>query len=44
MLQGAADVYRWVADTALGHETPEERPQRKLADVVTGLAEPARAR
>jgi 3-hydroxyisobutyrate dehydrogenase-like beta-hydroxyacid dehydrogenase len=41
MLLGAADVYRWVAQTPLGHETPEERPrERTAAQVVTELAEP----
>jgi 3-hydroxyisobutyrate dehydrogenase-like beta-hydroxyacid dehydrogenase len=41
MLLGAADVYRWVAQTPLGHETPEQRPRdRTAAEVVTELAEP----
>jgi 3-hydroxyisobutyrate dehydrogenase-like beta-hydroxyacid dehydrogenase len=41
MLLGAADVYRWVAQTPLGHETPEQRPrERTAAQVVTELAEP----
>jgi 3-hydroxyisobutyrate dehydrogenase-like beta-hydroxyacid dehydrogenase len=45
MLEGAADVYRWVAQTPLGHETPEERPaDRSVAQVVSELAEPAPAR
>jgi 3-hydroxyisobutyrate dehydrogenase-like beta-hydroxyacid dehydrogenase len=45
MLLGAADVYRWVAQTSLGHETPEERPrERDAAQVVSELAEPIPAR
>jgi len=40
MLQGAADIYRFVADTALGKETPENRDQaRDGEDVVRILAE-----
>jgi 3-hydroxyisobutyrate dehydrogenase-like beta-hydroxyacid dehydrogenase len=45
MLLGAADVYRWVAQTPLGHETPEERPgDRTAPEVVSELAEPLPAR
>ena len=45
MLLGAADVYRWVAQTPLGHETPEERPRGRTApEVVSELAEPLPAR
>jgi len=40
MFQGAADIYRFVADTALGKETPENRDQaRDGEDVVRILAE-----
>ncbi len=40
MLQGAADLYRFVGKTPLGAETPEERRQgRTLDDLVTLLAE-----
>jgi 3-hydroxyisobutyrate dehydrogenase-like beta-hydroxyacid dehydrogenase len=40
MLLGAADVYRFVTDTALGHETPETRdPNRTMPQVISGLAE-----
>jgi len=40
MFQGAADVYRFVADTALGKETPENRDKaRKGQDVVRLLAQ-----
>ena len=41
--QGAADVYRWIAETALGQETPEERTERVGAQVVMGLADSAPA-
>jgi 3-hydroxyisobutyrate dehydrogenase-like beta-hydroxyacid dehydrogenase len=45
MLLGAADVYRWVAETPLGHETPEQRPRdRSAAQVISELAEPTPAR
>jgi 3-hydroxyisobutyrate dehydrogenase-like beta-hydroxyacid dehydrogenase len=45
MLLGAADVYRWVAQTPLGHETPEARPSdRGAVQVVKELAEPMPAR
>lgn len=45
MLLGAADVYRWVARTSLGQETPEERPAgRTAAAVVSALSEPIPAR
>ncbi|HET8524822.1 MAG TPA: DUF1932 domain-containing protein [Thermomicrobiales bacterium] len=40
MLLGAADVYRFVTDTALGQETPETRdPNRTMPQVISGLAE-----
>jgi 3-hydroxyisobutyrate dehydrogenase-like beta-hydroxyacid dehydrogenase len=39
MFQGAADIYRFVAGTALGKETPENRDKaRKAKDVVQLLA------
>ena len=49
ILTGAADVYRFVAATPIGTESPESRdPNRDLAGVVaalaTALAEPATAR
>ncbi|MBI2294482.1 MAG: NAD(P)-dependent oxidoreductase [Betaproteobacteria bacterium] len=49
VFQGAADIYRFVAGTALGKETPESRDRaRSGADVVRQLAEersrPQRAR
>jgi 3-hydroxyisobutyrate dehydrogenase-like beta-hydroxyacid dehydrogenase len=40
ILLGAADMYRFVADTPLGHETPEERDAaRDLDAVIAALAE-----
>ena len=40
MFQGAADVYRFVAATALGKETPESRDKaREGKDVVRLLAD-----
>ena len=40
MLLGAADMYRWIATTELGHETPETRDQnRELPAIVAALAE-----
>lgn len=42
ILLGAADMYRWVAETPLGHESPEQRdPERDLAAVVEVLAKEA---
>ena len=39
MLEGAADMYRFVAQTPLGHETPETRDtSRDAYDVVNALA------
>jgi 3-hydroxyisobutyrate dehydrogenase-like beta-hydroxyacid dehydrogenase len=39
-LLGAADIYRWVAGTPLGRETPEDREQsRGLDGTVAALAE-----
>jgi hypothetical protein len=38
MLEGAAEMYRVVTATPLGHETPEGRPQRAIDDVVAQLA------
>jgi 3-hydroxyisobutyrate dehydrogenase-like beta-hydroxyacid dehydrogenase len=38
MLEGAAEMYRVVTATPLGHETPEGRPQRTIDDVVAQLA------
>ena len=39
MFQGAADIYRFVAGTSLGKETPENRDKtRKGEDVVRLLA------
>jgi hypothetical protein len=35
MFQGAADIYRFIAGTALGKETPENRDKaREAKDVV----------
>jgi hypothetical protein len=40
MFQGAADVYRFVAGTPLGKETPENRDKnRQGQDVVRFLAQ-----
>lgn len=40
ILEGAADMYRFVADTPIGHETPENRDQsRDLRGVVAALAD-----
>ena len=40
MFQGAADIYRFVAGTALGKETPENRDKaRDGKDVVRLLAQ-----
>lgn len=40
ILLGAADIYRWVATTPLGAETPETRDQGLgLDDVIAALAE-----
>jgi hypothetical protein len=40
MFQGAADIYRFVAGTALGKETPENRDKaREGKDVVRLLAQ-----
>jgi hypothetical protein len=40
MFQGAADVYRFVAGTSLGRETPENRDKtRQGKDVVRLLAQ-----
>jgi hypothetical protein len=40
MFQGAADVYRFVASTSLGKETPESRDKgREGKDVVRQLAQ-----
>jgi 3-hydroxyisobutyrate dehydrogenase-like beta-hydroxyacid dehydrogenase len=40
ILLGAADMYRFVAETPIGHETPETRdPNRGLDGVVAALAE-----
>jgi 3-hydroxyisobutyrate dehydrogenase-like beta-hydroxyacid dehydrogenase len=37
--EGAADMYRFVAETPLGRETPEERDRgRSLAEVIAALA------
>jgi 3-hydroxyisobutyrate dehydrogenase-like beta-hydroxyacid dehydrogenase len=39
ILQGAADIYRMVADTPIGRESPEERdPNRDLDGVIAALA------
>ena len=47
MLLGAADMYRWIATTPPGHETPENRdPTRDLDGLIAQLAEtltPAKA-
>jgi 3-hydroxyisobutyrate dehydrogenase-like beta-hydroxyacid dehydrogenase len=40
MLLGAADMYRWIATTEPGHETPESRDKnRDLDGLVAALAE-----
>jgi hypothetical protein len=40
ILQGAADLYRFVADTPIGRETPENRDtSRDLWGIVAALAE-----
>ena len=40
ILLGAADMYRWIATTPLGHETPESRDRgRDLDGVIAALAE-----
>ena len=40
ILLGAADMYRWIAETPLGHETPENRDKnRDLDGVIAALAE-----
>jgi len=40
MLLGAADMYRWIATTGPGHETPENRDKdRDLDGLVAALAE-----
>ncbi len=40
ILLGAADMYRAIAETSLGHETPEDRdPNRGLDGVIAALAE-----
>lgn len=43
ILQGAADIYRFVAETPLGKESPETRdPNRGLDEIVAALAEAPR--
>lgn len=40
ILQGAADIYRMVADTPIGKETPEQRdPSRDMYGVIAELAD-----
>ena len=40
ILLGAADMYRWIATTEPGHETPENRdPNRDLDGLVAALAD-----
>jgi 3-hydroxyisobutyrate dehydrogenase-like beta-hydroxyacid dehydrogenase len=40
ILLGAADMYRWIATTPLGHESPEERDaDRSLDEVIAALAD-----
>jgi len=40
ILLGAADMYRWIATTPLGHETPESRDaERSLDEVIAALAD-----
>ncbi|MDP8921483.1 MAG: DUF1932 domain-containing protein [Chloroflexota bacterium] len=40
ILLGAADMYRWIAETELGHETPEGRDKdRDLDATIAALAE-----
>ncbi|MBV9358104.1 MAG: DUF1932 domain-containing protein [Chloroflexi bacterium] len=44
LMEGAADVYRFVAHTPLGQEAPEERdPNRTANAVVAGLANQLRS-
>jgi hypothetical protein len=44
VFQGAADIYRFVADTPLGKETPENRDKEKSGKaVVQELAEQRRS-
>ncbi len=38
MLEGAAEMYRWVATTAPGQETPEQRQPRNLEQTIAALA------
>ena len=43
MLEGAADMYRFVADTPIGKETPENRDKSRTGiDVVRLLADSPR--
>ena len=43
MLEGAADMYRFVADTPIGKETPENRDKSRTGiDVVRLLADAPR--
>lgn len=49
ILEGAADIYRFVADTPIGHETPENRDRSRdgdgvIAALAESLARPAAAR
>jgi hypothetical protein len=37
MFQGAADVYRFIAETSLGKETPETRDKTRDGKDVVGL-------
>ena len=40
ILLGASDMYRWIADTELGHETPEGRDkERDLNATIAALAD-----
>lgn len=38
IMEGAAELYRFVADTPIGRETPEEAAERSLEDVIIALA------
>ena len=44
MFEGAADIYRFVAGTALGKETPEDRDKARQGKDVVRLLAAQRAR
>ena len=44
VFQGAADIYRFVAETPLGKETPENRDKERTGkEVVRALAEQSKS-